>query len=85
MAEAFNIDEWQGLEWIEDQVTEWATDLVVDHFAVGSVDELSREELDEVVSQWQKLDKAPSHFHPLALGLRNVIRAWESEHDEEVL
>lgn len=97
MAEAFHIKERKGLDWLEstglkghekwleDAVTEWASDLVIDHFAVASIDELCRSELDEVVSQWQKLNQAASCFHPLALGLLNVIREWESEHGEEVI
>lgn len=85
MAEAFHIKERKSLEWLESTVTEWAANLVIEHFAVASVDKLSRTQLDEVVSQWEKLNQAASCFHPLALGLLNVIREWESEHGEEVI
>ena len=70
------------LDWLESQVTEWANDLVVEHFGVESVEELSREQLDEVITQWEELS---DYDGTLALGFRNVIGIWENEHDEYII
>lgn len=81
--------ESQGLKghekWLEDAVTGWATDLVLGYFHVASVEELSRQQVDEVASEAEELEQDSAVFPPLALGLYNVVRVWEGEHDEEVL
>ena len=70
------------LDWLESQVTEWANDLIVEHFGVESVDELTREQLDEVIEQWQEME---DYDGMLALGLRNCINTWENEHEDYVI
>ena len=84
--------EWlesQGLKghekWLEDAVTGWATDVVLSHFDVASVEDLSRQQVDEVATEAVELEQTSIIFNPLALGLLNVVREWEGEHDEEVL
>ena len=63
-------------------MTGWATDLVLSFFAIASVDELSREQLDQVVLEMQQLEQKSLIFHPLALGLRNVVKQWEGNHNK---
>lgn len=72
------------LDYLESQVTEWAFELIQEHFGVDSPDELSREQLDEVIEQWDEmLEMSGGDF--LALGLRNAIGQWENEHDEYII
>ena len=94
MTERFQVDKSAGLEWLESkglrgyeerlegEVTGWATDLVLSFFAIASVDELSREQLDQVVLEMQQLEQKSLIFHPLALGLRNVVKQWEGNHNK---
>lgn len=72
------------LDWLENEVTEWAYGLVQEHFGVDSPDELSREQIDEVVEQWDELTEY-SGGDWLALGMRNVISVWENENDEYLI
>lgn len=68
-------------DWIENQVTEWATELVTNHFDC-EVEELTREQLDEVIDQYDELYE----YDPvIAMGFRNVINTWENENDEYIL
>jgi hypothetical protein len=70
------------LDWIENAVTEWAEGLVLEHFDVGSIEELTREQIDEVVTECGEVSNYDS---TLGLGFRNVINTWENEHDEYLL
>ena len=89
MTVAFEVDKSAGLEWLESkglrgyeerlegEVTGWATDLVLSFFHVANIAELSREQLNQVVLEMQELEQKSLIFHPLALGLRNVVKQWE--------
>jgi hypothetical protein len=91
---AFRVDRSAGLDWMESEglrgyeerlegeVTGWATDVVLSFFTVGSVDELSREQLDQVILEMQDLEQKSLIFHPLALGLRNVVKQWAGKHNK---
>lgn len=68
-------------DWIEREVTEWALGLVTEHFECD-VEELSRDQIDEVVEQWAELDE---YDGVLALGFRNVINTWENETEEYII
>lgn len=70
------------LDWIENHVTEWANDLIAEHFGVEEVEELSREQIDEVIDQWEEMC---DYDGMLALGLRNCINCWENEHEEYLI
>lgn len=72
------------LDWLENEVTEWAYGLVQEHFGVDSPDELSREQIDEVIEQWDELTEYAGGDW-LALGMRNVISVWENENDEYLI
>lgn len=68
-------------DWIENQVTEWAFDLVTEHFGC-EVEELTKDQLEEVIEQCEELDDYDSM---LALGFRNLINTWENENEEYVI
>lgn len=72
------------LDWLENEVTEWAYGLIQEHFGVECPSELSREQLDEVISEWEELsDYAGGEW--LALGMRNAINVWENENEEYLI
>ena len=72
------------LDWIESEMNDWAIGLVTEHFSVEEVDTMSREQIDEVIAEWENLlDK--NGYDWLALGLRNVIGIWENENDEYLI
>lgn len=72
------------LDWLENEVTEWAYGLIQEHFGVECPSELSREQLDEVISEWEELsDYAGGEW--LALGMRNAISVWENEKEEYII
>ena len=85
MSEAFEINRpGKMIDYIEGQVTDWAFGLIQEHFGVESPDELSREQLDEVITQWNEmLELGGADF--LAMGLRNAISQWENEHDDYII
>ena len=85
MSEAFEINRpGKMLDYLEEQVTEWAFGLIEEHFGVDSPDELSRDQIDEVVDQWSEmLDMSGGDW--LAMGLRNAISQWENEHDDYII
>lgn len=69
-------------DWIENHVTDWAHDLVTEHFGVEGPEELSREQIDEVIEEYNRLYE----FDPtVAMGFRNVISNWENEHEEYLI
>jgi len=70
------------LDWIENEVTEWAYGLVTEHFGVDSPEELTREQIDEVIEQWEELVE---YDGMLGLGFRNVINTWENENEEYII
>lgn len=68
------------LDWLENEVTEWALDLVNSHFGVSSPEELTEDQINEVISEWEELSDAAGYDWP-ALGLRNIINIWENENE----
>lgn len=69
------------LDWIENAVTEWAEQMVLEHFEATSIEDLTREQIDEVVIQY---DEVSDYDTTLGVGFRNVISAWESGNDEYI-
>jgi hypothetical protein len=72
------------LDYIENQLTEWAHDLVTQHFEVETVEELTREQIDEVVAEYYDLDEWNAKY-TLGMGFRNIINTWENENDEYII
>lgn len=69
------------LDWIENEVTNWASDLVTEHFGC-EIEELTREQIDEVIEQWEEITEFDD---TLGLGFRNVINTWENEKEEYII
>jgi hypothetical protein len=83
MSEPFKIYKANKMQdWIENHVTEWAYGLISEHFGVDSPEELSREQLDEVITEWEEM---VDYDGTLAMGLRNAISTWENEHDDYII
>jgi len=66
------------LDWIENYVTEWAEELIQNHFGVEII-ELTQEQIYEVIDEWEEM---MDYNQTLALGIRNCINMWENEHEE---
>lgn len=67
------------MDWIENEVTEWAYNQVTEHFGVDSPEELSREQIEEVIEEMETFDDW------CYTGLRNVVSVWENENDEYLI
>ena len=72
------------LDWLEGEMTDWAIGLVTEHFGVEEVDLLDREQLDEVIAEYDRLSEQAG-CDWLAIGMRNAINIWENENDDYVL
>lgn len=68
-------------DYVENIVTEWAFDLVTEHFGCD-VGELTMAQLEEVIEEYGVIDEYDSF---LAMGFRNVISTWENQNGEYVL
>ena len=68
------------LDWLESQTTEWAMNLVENHFECP-VEELTLEQIQEVGEQYLAM---LDYDNMLSLGVRNVIRMWEDENGQEI-
>ena len=66
-------------EWIENQVTEWALELIQNHFGVDGPEELSRNQLDEIIVQWEEMleyvDKYPE------AGMLGLLLLYPAQND----
>jgi len=69
------------LDWLENEVTDWAYGLVTEHFDVECPSDLDKSQIEEVIEQYEELSEYAGGDW-LALGMRNVISNWENEHDE---
>ena len=72
------------LDYLESQVTDWAHDAVTEHFGVDSPEELARDEIEQVIEQYEVMSEQAG-CDWLALGLRNVISIWENENDDYLI
>ena len=68
------------LDWIENQCTDWAENLIVEHYSVEDSHQLTKEQIEEVIEELNKLIEYPGGDW-LATAFRNVINSWEAEHD----
>ena len=64
------------MDWIENEVTEWAFARVTEHFGVDEVETLTQEQIEEVIEEMENFDDW------CYTGLRNVVSMWENENDE---
>jgi predicted DNA-binding transcriptional regulator AlpA len=71
------------MDWIENEVTEWAQAAVFEHYGVEEVTELSRDQIEEVAAEADRLDEDYGDF--ISLGFFNIVRWWESESEDYVL
>lgn len=69
------------LDWLEGEVTDWAFGIVQEHFGVEDPTELSEEQIQEVIAEWERLLESNMGYDFLAMGFRNVIGSWENEND----
>lgn len=72
------------LDWLENEVTDWAYGLVTEHFDVECPSDLDKSQIEEVIEQYEELSEYAGGDW-LALGMRNVISNWENEHDEYLI
>ena len=72
------------LEWLEGECTDWADGIIKEYFGVEEIDTLSKEQIEEVVTEWELLTEDRS-YDLLSMGFRNVISSWENEHDEYLI
>lgn len=80
MSEPFKVYKAHKLmDWIENEVTEWAFNQVNEHYGVDSPDELSQEQIEEVIAEMNTFDDW------CYTGLRNVVSQWENENDEYLI
>jgi len=66
-------------DWLESECTEWASDLVKEHFEVEEVEHLTEDQLQEVIAQFEELDGIWGDS--ISVGFLNVIRTWENENE----
>ena len=72
------------VEWLECECTEWADGIIKEHFQVEDTDTLSKEQIQEVIAEWELLLDSTSYDF-LAMGFRNIISSWENEHDDYLI
>lgn len=67
-------------DWLEQECTEYAVERILEHFGVDAVEELTKDQIMQVVDYSEEIDNSW-----VSLGLRNAVNTWESENDEYVL
>jgi len=72
------------LEWLEGECTDWAHGIIKEHFSIEDTDELSKEQIEEVIAEWELLSDDRSYDF-LSMGFRNIISSWENEHDDYLI
>jgi len=79
--EKFSINRLNKFEdWLENECTDFSYDKIKEHFNVETVEELSKEQIMEVVDYSEEVSSSW-----VSLGLRNCISLWENENEEFVL
>ncbi len=71
-------------DWLEQQATEWVQSSILDYFNVDNIFELTQQQIQEVVEEWETFLDQP-HQNFVTMALRNNISDWESEHGIEVI
>ena len=71
------------LDWLEGEATQWAENLVEEHFGCEEISELTKDQIEEVIAVAEDLDE---HYGDmLSMGMYNIVRYWESENEEYIL
>lgn len=79
MSEGFEINRpHKIMEWLENQINEWAYEYVADFYGVEDVTELTEEQIVEVEEFCEENEDG---YDLLVVGLRNCVHTWESEND----
>ena len=71
------------MDWVESEVTEWAEGIVFEHYGVEEVTELTRDQIEEIAAEADRLDE--DYGDIISLGFFNIVRWWESETEDYVL
>ena len=61
-------------DWLEQQCTEMIETRITEHFGVDSTDNLTEEQIKEVITEWENTDDSY-----ISMSLRNCINTWENE------
>ena len=67
-------------EYLENEATEWVIGSITDHFEVELIEELTIQQIEEVVKEYENCDD-----QYIAMALRNSISQWENDNDQYVL
>jgi len=67
------IHKWE--ENIESQVTDAVEEQVTEQYGVDSIEDLTEEQIDQVMS-WR--DEHVSEYSPMYIGFTNVYNTWEN-------
>lgn len=67
-------------DWLEGECTDYAHNHIKEHFGVDEVEELTKEQIAEVVDFSEEIENSW-----VSLGLRNCVNIWENENDEFIL
>jgi hypothetical protein len=70
---------YKSEEWFEHQATEWVFDYVCEFYDVEDIEDLTEEQIDEIV-QYRENDL--SDYSPMQMGFSNIINQWEDAQDE---
>jgi len=71
------------MDWVENEVTEWAEGIAFEHYGVEEVTELTRDQIAEIAAEADRLDE--DYGDIISLGFFNIVRWWESETEDYVL
>lgn len=75
--------EWNRIhkseEYLERIINELVFEQVTEHYAVDSIDELTRDQIDELE---HFRNDVLNEYSPLQIGFSDVIQMWESENWE---
>ena len=77
---AFRANKMQ--DWLDREVRDWAEGLVMEHFGVEQITDLSHKEICEVIDEYENIDH--NYGDTLANGFAEVIRYWEEETGEDI-
>ena len=58
------------LEWLEGECTEWADGIIKEHFQVEDTDTLSKEQIQEVIAEWELLLDSSSY---VSFDLKKIV------------
>ena len=67
-------------QYLENEATEWVLNSITEHFDVETVEQLSIQDIEEVVEEYEKCED-----QYIAMALRNSISVWENENDQFIL